>query len=145
MAAIAKAALEFKHNKPIPAETYFHKARILYEAVYAEVDGEVKQMDPKLKTGDTKCQTACEGLLPNIRGHRYAVLSRCSQLRWRAAGRFDTQIARTGFSDLDVMTNRVTEIAADHSIDPRSSSINEVRFSDGGGKGGGRGRGGGGE
>ena len=62
--AITKAALEFKHNKPIPAETYIHKARILYEAVYAEVYGVVEQMDPKFQSGETKCQTACEGLLP---------------------------------------------------------------------------------
>ena len=68
LTAVTKAALKFKQNKKMPAETYFHKARILYEAVYAEVDGIVEQMDPKLQSEETKCQTACEGLLPNIRG-----------------------------------------------------------------------------
>ena len=61
-------ALDFKQNKTMPAETYFHKARTLYEAVYAEVDGVVEQLDPKLQSEETKCQTACEGLFPNIRG-----------------------------------------------------------------------------
>ena len=141
LTAVTRAALEFKQNKTMPAETYFHKARILYEAVYAEVDGVGELMDPKLRCEEAKCQTACEGLLPQIRG---IVMQYLADVRRWGVDQPGMLTHKAGFSDWDVMTDRVTEISANHSIDPKPSSGDEVRFSDGGGKGGGRGRGGGG-
>ena len=109
LTAVTRAALEFKQNKTMPAETYFHKARILYEAVYAEVDGVVELLDPKLRCEETKCQTACEGLLPQIWG---IVMQYLADVRRWGGEQPGILTHKAGFSDWDVMTDRVTEISA---------------------------------